>query len=91
MMTRNKWGEEVIGTYTDPGVPITNSEVGGDFANEIAWSLLRLPEGEYERRVYGREYQIQALNRSHQGFKTMPFDAATARALRDMLNTALEA
>lgn len=90
MTMKNQWGEEVIGAYTDPGAPIADDGMGS-FTNEITWSLLRLPEREYERRVYGREYQFQASNRSHQGFKTMPFDAATARALRDMLNTALEA
>lgn len=85
---KNKWGEEVIGTYTDPGVAIAEDSMG-NFSNEISWSLLRLPEHEYERRIYGREYQFQAANRAKHGFKTMPFNEATARALRDMLNTAL--
>lgn len=82
----NKWGEEVLDQYTEIAVSSTDPA----YNTTAVWQLQRVPEREYERREYGREFVFVRFNASmSQSFRAGEFTRETAEALRDMLNEAL--
>jgi hypothetical protein len=82
----NKWGDEILGEHIEHAVSSTDSA----YDSQSVWQLQRVPERDYERREYGREFVLVRLNANRsQSFRAGEFTRETARALRDMLNAAL--
>lgn len=83
----NKWGEEILSEYVEHAVSTTDPM----YDSESVWQLQRIPERDYERREYGREFVLVRFNATRsQSFRAGEFTRVTARALRDMLDKALE-
>ena len=79
----NKWGEEILSEHIERAISSTDSE----YDSTSIWQLQRLPENDYERRIYGREFTLVRFNAHRsQSFRAGEFTRETARALRDMLD-----
>jgi len=82
----NRWGEEILAEYVERAISNTDSA----YDSTSIWQLQRLPERDYERREYGREFALVRFNANRsQSFRAGAFTRETAKALRDMLDAEL--
>lgn len=80
-MTANEWGEQVLGLYVERIEPYI----------EDHWQVLRLRENDFNRRHYGREFELKKSNASGtQGWVAGNFTRESLTGLRDMLTRVLE-
>lgn len=81
-MSENGWGEEILGLYVETVEPYI----------EDHWQVLRLREHDFNRRQYGREFELKKSNPSGtQGWVCGTFTRASLTGLRDMLTAVLDA
>lgn len=82
----NARGDEVLSEYREHVTSATEPM----FTAGAVWQLQRVPERDYERREFGREFVLVRYNRSmSQSFRAGEFTRETAAALRDMLDAAI--
>lgn len=79
---QNQWGETILGLYIS---------VLPDFG-EDHWQILELRDHDFDRRHYGREFELKKTNASGtQGWVAGRFSREELTGLRDMLTRVLEA
>ncbi|AER47930.1 hypothetical protein PBI_LUCKY2013_81 [Mycobacterium phage Lucky2013] len=79
---QNQWGEEILGLYisTLPGF------------SEDHWQILKLRDHDFDRRHYGREFELKKTNDSGtQGWVAGRFSREELTGLRGMITKVLEA
>lgn len=87
-MSTNHRGEEIVGSYIDL---VADVEHGDFFKIEDHWQLSRLHENDFDRRHYGREFELKRTNASGtQGWVAGRFTRKSLTQLRDMLTEVLE-
>ncbi|AGT11796.1 hypothetical protein N857_gp092 [Mycobacterium phage Wanda] len=78
----NQWGEKILGLYIS-----TLPDFGEDH-----WQVLGLKDHDFDRRHYGRRYELKKTNDSGtQGWVAGRFSREELTGLRDMLTKVLEA
>lgn len=79
---QNQWGENVLGLYIS---------VMPDGIVEDHWQVLELREGGFDRKHYGREFELKKTNASGtQGWVAGRFSREELTGLRDMLTKVLD-
>lgn len=80
---QNQWGETILGLY----ISVLPDGIGEDH-----WQVLELRESDFDRRHYGREFELKKTNSSAtQGWIAGRLSRDELPGIRDMLTKVLEA
>ncbi|GAS95501.1 Gp82 [Mycolicibacterium canariasense] len=87
---QTQWGEPILGLYISVMSDLTHPDFDG-YKTEDHWQVIELREHDFDRRHYGREFELKKTNASRtQGWVAGRFSREELTGLRDMLTRVLE-